>query len=146
VIILLDQLTKYLAVYFLVLHEPKPILPFFNLTLAYNTGAAFSFLNQASGWQAWLFSGIAIIISLIIIVWLYRLPSDKPWLSCALALILGGALGNLIDRIVHGYVVDFVDLYIGQWHFAFFNVADAAVCIGALMLALDLFRHPKDFG
>lgn len=139
IVIILDQLTKYLAVYFLVLYEPLPVIPFFNLTLAYNTGAAFSFLNNAGGWQNGLFAGIAVAVSVAIIVWLARVPAGKSWLSAALALILGGAIGNLIDRIIHGYVIDFVDLYIGQWHYAFFNLADSAVCIGAVMLAIDIF-------
>jgi signal peptidase II len=132
----LDQVTKRLAIEGLSLHDPVPIIPFLNLTLTYNLGAAFSFLNQAGGWQRWLFIGLAIVVSLAIVVWLRRLPAQARWTAMGLSLILGGAVGNLIDRLRLGYVVDFIDLYYGHWHWPAFNIADAAITLGALIVIL----------
>jgi len=141
IVILIDQATKWFASQTLTLGQSHPVLPFFNLTLAHNTGAAFSFLDQESGWQAWLFGGIALVVSAIILAWLWRLPRKYSWQGSALALILGGALGNFYDRIAHGYVIDFLDFYIHHWHWPAFNIADSAICIGAVMLVLDVFRR-----
>jgi signal peptidase II len=135
----LDQASKFLASRLLVLHDPVPVLPLFNLTLAHNTGAAFSFLRGAGGWQRWLFSILAVAVSVAIVFWIRRLPATARWTAAALALVLGGALGNLWDRLAHGYVVDFIDLYYGPWHFPTFNLADSAISVGAAMLLLELF-------
>lgn len=131
-----DQLTKYLACEYLNFAQAVPLMPHLNLTLLHNTGAAFSLLNDASGWQRWLFSAVAILVSGVILVWLRRLGRDQLWLPWALALILGGALGNLLDRITLGYVVDFIQVYHKEWAFPAFNIADSAITIGAVMLIM----------
>lgn len=136
-VVLLDQGSKALALQALNLHEPLAVMPGFNLTLTYNTGAAFSFLSDASGWQRWFFIGFAALVSVILLVWLYRLPAMTRWLPCALGFILGGALGNLWDRLAHGYVVDFIQVYYQQWYWPAFNIADSAITIGAIMLIID---------
>lgn len=138
-VIALDQWTKHLVVHGLTLYTPVELLPFLNLTLAHNTGAAFSFLSDARGWQRWLFTGLGLLVSAAIVVWLSRLPSAARWQSCALALILGGALGNVWDRIQLGYVVDFIDAHVGAWHWPAFNIADSSITIGAVMLIIDAF-------
>lgn len=135
-IIALDRYTKYWALTHLNYHEPLTILPFFNLTLAYNTGAAFSFLHNASGWQHILLGGLAIIVSIAILYWLITLPKQAYGTRIALGLILGGALGNAWDRLLYGYVIDFLDFHLNDWHFATFNVADSAICVGAFLLML----------
>lgn len=133
----LDQATKHLAEALLVMHEPVPVLPSFNLTLTYNTGAAFSFLAGAGGWQRWFFLGLGLVVSIGLIVWLGRLKPGDRWLAAALALILAGAVGNLIDRILFGQVIDFIQLYYERWYFPVFNVADIAINIGAGLLVFD---------
>jgi len=137
-IILLDRVVKHFMVQHLALGVPLHITPFFNLTLAYNSGAAFSFLGNASGWQRWLFSFIAIVVSILLIAWLYKLPKHKALNAAAIALIVGGAIGNLWGRIVNGYVIDFLDFHIKTWHWPAFNVADSAICIGAFLLIIDM--------
>lgn len=137
VVIALDQATKSLAAATLVLYQPRPVAPFLNLTLMHNTGAAFSFLSDAAGWQRWFFVAVALGISAVIAVWLHRLRAGQLWLAAALALILGGALGNVWDRITLGYVVDFIDVYYHRWHWPAFNLADSAISVGAVMLVLD---------
>ncbi|EIJ43914.1 lipoprotein signal peptidase [Beggiatoa alba B18LD] len=136
-VLIIDQLTKLWANSALVYHEPYPILPFLNFTLVYNTGAAFSFLAEAGGWQRYFLTGLAIVISLVMIIWLSRLSSQQKWLAATLALILGGAIGNLIDRVLYGYVIDFIDVYYQTWHFPAFNIADSAITVGAIMLLID---------
>jgi signal peptidase II len=143
VVIGLDQLSKALATAHLVMHEPVPVLPLFNLTLMHNTGAAFSFLSQAGGWQRWFFVVVAVAVSVALIAWLRQLQRHQAWLALALALVLGGALGNVWDRITLGYVVDFVDLYYGDWHWPAFNIADSAITVGAIMLLLDAVRGER---
>jgi len=143
-VVLLDQFSKYLVLQFLTLYQSIPTLPFFNLTLMHNTGAAFSFLSQQPALAFWLFTGIALVMSGVIIAWLYRLPADNLWSACALSLVLGGAIGNVIDRLVHGYVIDFLDFYYQSWHFPAFNVADSAISVGAVILLVDaLFKKSK---
>lgn len=137
-IIILDQVTKFLAVALLPFDRAVPVLPFFNLALAHNMGAAFSLLGQAGGWTAWLFGGFAVVISVLIIIWLRRINKSQRWLAVALTLILGGALGNLIDRIHYGFVIDFIQLYYKNWYWPAFNVADSAICVGAVMLAIEM--------
>ncbi|MDX1803885.1 MAG: signal peptidase II [Alcanivorax sp.] len=138
VVIVVDQFTKAAIVERFGLYERLDVLPFFNLTLAYNSGAAFSFLADAGGWQRWFFTAIAVLASLMILVWLYRLESHDRLQGAALALILGGALGNFYDRLVLGHVVDFLDFYWGNSHFPAFNVADSAITVGAALILLDM--------
>lgn len=141
-VIILDQVVKFLMNSLLQLYQPQPILPFFNFTLMHNSGAAFSFLSQSNS-AIYLFSAVALIAAGVILYWLYKMPATQRMAACGLALILGGALGNLVDRIIYGYVIDFFDFYIGNWHFAAFNVADAAISIGAALLVLDVFFLKK---
>src|SRR6185312_12464222 len=136
-VILSDRISKYLALYYLPPFAEVPVVKHFNLTLAYNKGAAFSFLDSASGWQTWLFGAIAVIVSIGLLIWLARLSFQQRWLCIALALIVGGALGNLSDRFLYGYVIDFLDFYWNNWHWPAFNIADSAICVGAVMLFLD---------
>ena len=133
---LLDQLTKWLASVHLEYAVPVAVVPGFNLTLLHNTGAAFSLFNDADGWQRWLFSGIAVVVGVVVVVWLSLLRETERWAPCALALILGGAVGNLIDRLHHGYVIDFIQIYYERWSWPAFNLADSAITVGALMLIL----------
>jgi signal peptidase II len=143
-VILLDQLTKYLVVTRIEYLEAIELLPVLNLTHVYNTGAAFSFLADASGWQRWFFAALAIAVGIVIVVWLRRLKARSQWmLSCALSLILGGAIGNVIDRLRLGHVVDFVHAHWGDADFPAFNVADAAITVGAALLLLDAFMETR---
>ena len=139
----LDQATKFLASRFLELYERVEVLPVLDFTLLHNTGAAFSLLAGASGWQRWFFIGLAFAVSVVLVVWIWRAPRGDKLLPLALSLILGGALGNVIDRIVHGYVVDFIHLHWGAAYFPAFNIADSAITIGAALLILDAFREHK---
>lgn len=132
-----DQLTKGLAVQHLMLYEPVPMVPYVNLTLMHNTGAAFSLLNQAGGWQRWLLAGIALLASAVMLRWLYKLPVQRFWAAAGLSLVLGGALANLWDRVSLSYVIDFLDIYIGQWHWPAFNLADSAIVVGVILLIID---------
>ena len=147
VVIALDQVTKWIAVDTLQMYQQVPIIDgLFSFTLAYNTGAAFSFLADASGWQRWLFAGIAVVVSVVLCVWLARLDRARRMEAIALALILGGALGNLYDRVVHGKVTDFILVHWQQsWFFPAFNIADSAITVGAALLLLDMFfgRKPE---
>lgn len=131
-----DQATKYLALQNLRAGDVV-LAPFLKLSLAFNTGAAFSFLAGAGGWQNLFFVGIAIVVSIVILVMIRRLGSSELQVAVALALVLGGALGNLIDRLRLGYVVDFIDVHYQSWHWPTFNVADSAITIGAILLVLD---------
>ncbi|MBW6477306.1 MAG: signal peptidase II [Chromatiales bacterium] len=140
-IIILDQLTKLWANTSLDYGMPVAIMPMFNLTLVYNTGAAFSFLSEAGGWQRWFFTGVAIIISVVLVIWLSRLKPGQTLLALGLALLLGGALGNLWDRLLLGHVIDFIDVYYGQRHWPAFNIADMAISIGAALMIFDSFRQ-----
>jgi len=137
--LLLDQASKLAVDGSMELFESIPLLPSFNLTYVHNTGAAFSFLAQAGGWQRWLFAGLALVVSGIIGVWLMRLQKHETLMATALSLILGGAIGNLIDRVAYGYVIDFLDVYYQQWHWPAFNIADSAICIGVALMLLESF-------
>ncbi len=137
-IILIDQGSKYWAAQTLVPYQPNPLLPCLNFTLAFNTGAAFSFLSGAGGWHRWFFAGFSLIMSTVLVVWIARLPKTARLQSLALACILGGAVGNLIDRMVLGYVIDFIELYYQNHHWPVFNVADMAICLGAFLLLIDI--------
>ena len=144
-IVVLDQVTKVAVDRSLLLHDAIAVTPFFNLTLTYNYGAAFSFLSNAGGWQRWMFTAISLVVSIVLVVWLYRLPRKQSWLALSLSLILGGAVGNLIDRVVYGYVVDFIQVYYQSWYFPSFNVADAAISCGTvLLLALTFFEKSEE--
>ncbi|NLB99628.1 signal peptidase II [Halopseudomonas formosensis] len=147
-VIALDLLSKWVAESSLDLYQQVPVIDgLFSFTLAYNTGAAFSFLSDAGGWQRWFFIAIAVGVSGLLLVWLARLPRSKWLESVALALILGGALGNLYDRIVHGHVVDFILVHWHQsWYFPAFNIADSAITVGAVMLIVDMFRPNRAEG
>ncbi|EKD55388.1 MAG: lipoprotein signal peptidase [uncultured bacterium] len=140
---LVDRVTKYMALFYLPPYAAVSIFPHFNLTLAYNKGAAFSFLNSAGGWQTWLFGGIASIVSIVILIWLYRVSSQKRLLCMGLTLILGGALGNLSDRFLYGHVIDFLEFYAGNWYWPAFNIADSAICVGAFLLIFDAVFFQK---
>ncbi len=137
IVIALDQLTKQIASSYLTYAEPVAVIPYFNFTLLHNTGAAFSFLSDEGGWQRWFFSIIALVVSGVIVVWISRLNAHQRWLAIALAFVLGGAVGNLWDRLFLGYVIDFIDLYYQRYHWPAFNIADSAIFIGAVMLIID---------
>jgi len=143
-VLLLDQSSKLLADTMLALYQSVDVLPSLAIRLAYNSGAAFSFLSDASGWQRWFFVVLSVVVIGILLVWLRRLPSNQAMTALALALILGGAVGNLVDRVLYGYVIDFIDVYYGSWHWPTFNVADSAISAGAFLLLLDAFRGHKD--
>ena len=137
-IVLLDQWTKYLVVDNLDEFQEIVLLPVLDLMRLHNEGAAFSFLGDASGWQRWLFTSLGIAVSAGILVWLRRLPaSGAHLLAAGLSLVLGGALGNVIDRVVWGHVIDFIRVHYEQWYFPAFNVADSAITVGAALLILD---------
>ncbi|MFC1797243.1 signal peptidase II [Pseudomonadota bacterium] len=136
-VIMLDWETKRWASESLQLYRPQEIFSWLNMTLAHNYGAAFSFLSDAGGWQRWMFSVLAGVVSLVLIVWLIRLPRSEWLTGVSLSLIIGGAIGNLIDRIRLGYVVDFVDVFFRDWHYPAFNVADSAITVGVVLLLLD---------
>ena len=144
VVVALDQITKYLAVHYLQLHTPLALLPGLNLTLTQNTGAAFSILSQAGGWQRWFFILLTVTVSIAIVIWLQNLASHRRWMACCLALILGGALGNLCDRVILGYVLDFIDVYYHHLHWPAFNIADSAISIGAIILIIDSFWFSEE--
>lgn len=138
VVIALDQLTKWMIVSNFELYDAIRINALLNITRLHNTGAAFSFLADQSGWQRWLFVLLAVGVSIGIMVWLRRLPtSGQSWLAAALALVLGGAVGNVIDRVYYGYVVDFIQVHYESAYFPAFNVADSAITIGAILLIAD---------
>ncbi|NMZ68503.1 signal peptidase II [Pseudomonas peli] len=144
-VFVVDQASKFWFDNNLSMYQQIVIIPdYFSWTLAYNTGAAFSFLADAAGWQRWFFAAIAVVVSGVLVVWLKRLKPGETWLAVALALVLGGALGNLVDRVVFGHVVDFILLHWHQqWYFPAFNVADMAITGGAILLALDMFKSEK---
>ena len=146
--VILDQLTKKIAEAELLLHKPVAIFPSFNFTLMYNKGAAFSFLSEAGGWQRIFFVALSTIISIFLFFWLKQISTDdkqknNQLLQIAIALILGGAIGNLIDRAMTGAVVDFIQLYYSTYYFPAFNIADSAITVGAALLIIDMFLESK---
>ena len=141
--LLLDQATKWLALSQLQQGIPVPVMPFFNWLLLFNPGAAFSFLAQSSGWQRWFFTALG-LLACIYIVYMLRKHQEDQVLCIALSLILGGAAGNILDRLMYGAVVDFIDLYYANWHWPAFNLADSAICIGAALMIASEVR--KSFG
>ncbi|WLH85614.1 signal peptidase II [Pseudomonas sp. FP2338] len=144
-VLVIDQVSKAHFEGTLQMFQQIVVIPdYFSWTLAYNTGAAFSFLADSGGWQRWLFALIAVVVSAVLVVWLKRLGRDDTWLAIALALVLGGALGNLYDRIALGHVIDFILVHWqNRWYFPAFNFADSAITVGAIMLALDMFKSKK---
>ncbi|MGK0673759.1 MAG: signal peptidase II [Halothiobacillaceae bacterium] len=142
-VIILDQVTKWWANSTLGYAQPVSILPGFNLTLVYNPGAAFSFLGEAGGWQRWFFIAFAMGVSAWLMVWMRALEAHERWTGIALALIIGGALGNAIDRVYLGYVVDFIDLYWRNHHWPAFNLADSAITVGAGLLIVRMLFEKK---
>ncbi len=146
--IVLDQLTKYIAEAELLLHRPVAMFPGFNFTLMYNKGAAFSFLSEAGGWQRIFFVILSTVISIFLFFWLKQITQDdkqkdNKLLQIAISLILGGAIGNLIDRVLTGEVVDFIQVYYATSYFPTFNIADSAITLGAGLLILDMFFEAK---
>lgn len=143
-LIILDQVTKIAADNMLDYAQPIVVLPIFNLTLLYNTGAAFSFLSDAGGWQRYFFTIIASVVSIVMAVWLSRLKRSQLFLAAGLTGVLAGAIGNLIDRVAYGHVVDFLSFHWDSYYFPAFNVADMAISAGAFFLILDAFFGPKE--
>ncbi len=141
IFLLADQVTKQLVVSNMDLYQSIDILPFFNLTYVHNPGAAFSFLADQGGWQRWFFTVIAAVASIVFIVWLAKTPKQQALLSAAFALMLSGAVGNLIDRVLFGYVIDFLDFYGFGYHFPAFNIADSMIFIGAALMIFDSFKN-----
>jgi signal peptidase II len=142
-VIVLDQATKFLVARFFELYERVEVLPVLDFTLLHNTGAAFSVLAGASGWQRPFFITLGIAVSVLLVVWMWRTPRGDKLLPVALALILGGALGNVVDRVLHGYVIDFIHAHWGAAYFPAFNIADSAITIGAGLLIIDAFREKR---
>ncbi len=144
-VFVLDQASKLFFENSLSLYQQIVVIPdYFSWTLAYNKGAAFSFLASESGWQRWFFAAIAVVVSAVLVVWLKRLKAHETWLALALALVLGGAIGNLFDRVVYGHVIDFILVHWqNRWYFPAFNLADSAITLGAILLALDMFKPQK---
>jgi signal peptidase II len=141
--IILDQVTKQAIIGSMDLYQSIQILPFFNLTYVHNYGAAFSILYDAGGWQRYFLSALALIVSAVIVWWLRQSTKQQVLLPVAFSFILGGALGNVLDRILHGYVIDFLDFYYGSYHWPAFNVADSAIFIGAALLIIDMFVNKE---
>ena len=141
--LILDQASKLTVASTMRLYESIRITPFFNLTYVHNPGAAFSFLSEAGGWQRWLFAALAFLISIVIAAWLARLKKHETLLAVSLALVLGGAIGNLIDRLAYGYVIDFLDVYYRDWHWPAFNIADSAITVGVALMLLESFGLGK---
>ena len=142
-IVLLDQGSKYWASVDLLPYHPVAVMPMFNLTLAYNTGAAFSFLSEAGDWHRWFFAGFSLIMSIVLVIWIKKTPSGQRLQLLALGLVLGGAVGNLIDRAFLGYVTDFIEVYYKSYHWPVFNLADSAICVGAFLLFIDLCKNTR---
>ena len=140
-VLVLDQWSKWWVLSNYQPYEVQPLLPVFNMTLVFNKGAAFSFLSDAGGWQRWFFTLLSGVVSIVLLVWLTRLKSDERLTAMSLAIILGGALGNMLDRVRLGQVVDFLDFYWQEWHWPAFNVADSAIFIGVVLMLLGSLRQ-----
>jgi len=136
-VLVLDQFSKWLAAGTLEFGVPVELVPMLALRLAHNFGAAFSFLGDAAGWQRWFFVVLAVVVCTVLLVWLGRLQRHETRIALPLSLIIGGAAGNVIDRVLYGYVIDFIDVYYGDWHWPTFNVADSAISVGAALLLFD---------
>lgn len=143
-IIFADQITKYWAQEYLVQDQPYELFSWLNFDLAFNPGAAFRTFGDYGTWHNYFLAGVSIVASISMTIWLLRLKTSQIWLSFSLALIIGGAVGNLIDRVRYEYVVDFIDFHIRNWHFATFNVADSAISVGAFLLIAKLILGKKE--
>ncbi|MXP67161.1 signal peptidase II [Pantoea sp. Aalb] len=144
IVIIIDFTSKQWIINNTILHKSQSLIPFLNLFYTKNYGAAFSFLAYQNGWQRWLFAGIAVIIVTILFIKMYYTPVNNTLINIAYALLCGGALGNLFDRVYHGYVIDFIDFYISiYWHFATFNIADFSICLGGVLIILQNFLITK---
>ncbi|WP_244993594.1 signal peptidase II [Pseudidiomarina sediminum] len=142
-LIVLDQLTKQWVIRVFDLYESIEIMPYLNFTYVRNFGAAFSFLSDQDGWQRWMFTLLALAVSVILLVWLRRNPVGLWRQNLAFSLILAGAIGNVIDRLIYGYVIDFIDVYVDNWHWPAFNVADMAITVGAVLMLLEAFFEQR---
>lgn len=145
-VLVADQISKLAVLRLMEPYQSVPVFPGFNLTLAFNRGASFSFLSEAGGWQRWLFSGISIAAAVVIVVLLRRTPPTDRLTGLGLALVLGGAVGNLIDRLRLGHVVDFLDVFYRAWHFPAFNIADSAISVGAALLVWGMWHTERATG
>jgi signal peptidase II len=143
-VLVVDQYTKALVLKNIELYQAIQISPFFNLTHVYNYGAAFSFLHDAGGWQRWFFTIVALAVSALVLWWLKQITKEQIILPLAFSLIIGGAIGNAYDRLVYGYVVDFLVLYYQDWYWPAFNVADTAIFIGAVLMIVDMFKNKEE--
>ncbi len=144
IFLIIDQITKQWVASTFDYRETLSVLPIFNITYVHNPGAAFSFLADQGGWQRWFFTAIAAIASIVFVIWMAKTPKQQHLLSIAFALILSGALGNLIDRVLFGYVIDFLDFHWQGSHFAAFNIADSVIFIGAALMIIESFTHQND--
>lgn len=143
--VVLDQWSKHAVIEHMELHQSiEMVAGFFNLTYVRNYGAAFSLFHDAAGWQRWFFTAIALVVSVVILRWLKATTKTQIMLPIAFSLILGGAIGNVYDRLAYGYVVDFLDVYYQQSHWPTFNVADSAICLGAFLLIIDMFKNKDE--
>ncbi|PCI18499.1 MAG: signal peptidase II [Piscirickettsiaceae bacterium] len=142
-VFVLDQASKLWVVKHFELYESVQLLPSLNFTYVHNMGAAFSFLSSAGGWQRWFFVVIALIATTVLVIWLKRLKAEERWMAVTISIVLGGAIGNLYDRISYGYVIDFIDVYYGTYHWPVFNIADSAISVGVVMMLLDAFSDKK---
>jgi signal peptidase II len=145
-VVALDQGTKWMAEAALDPYLPVPLVPSLNLTLMYNEGAAFSFLAGAGGWQRWFFAGLATLVTIVLGIWLHRLRATDRVTAIGIALVMGGAVGNLIDRMLTGRVVDFIDVYYAGWHWPAFNLADSAITLGVALLLIATLREGRPDG
>ena len=144
VVVIADQISKQLAEHTLIPYQAVTVFPsFFNINLMYNEGAAFSFLSDAGGWQRWFFLVLSILISVVLLIWLARLAHNQTRQAIALSLVLGGAIGNVIDRLLFGHVIDFIQVYYESWYWPTFNIADSAITIGAVILIIDSLFEGK---
>ena len=139
-VFVLDQASKLWVVSNFELYESIQLFPSLNFTYVHNLGAAFSFLSSAGGWQRWFFVGVALIATTVLLIWLRKLKPTERWMAVTISLVLGGAIGNLYDRISYGYVIDFIDVYYKTHHWPVFNIADSAISVGVVMMLIDAFK------
>jgi len=144
IVVVFDQMSKIWVDLTLELHQSIPVMPSFSITYAHNYGAAFSFLSDAGGWQRWFFAVLAIVVSIGIVVYLKKLKSEEKLLAVSLSLILGGAIGNIIDRVLYGYVIDFLDIYYQAYHWPIFNIADSAITVGVGLMLIESFMEKEE--
>ncbi|MCH9698505.1 MAG: signal peptidase II [Gammaproteobacteria bacterium] len=143
IVVILDQFSKWLIRAMLDLYEAIPVFPGLQINYVQNLGAAFSFLSSAGGWQRWFFIALSLLASIAIVIWIYRLPTQRKLEALGLSLVLGGAVGNLVDRVWLGYVVDFIDVYYQSWHWPVFNIADSAITVGVMILIVDILFYQR---